>query len=251
MSNGLAIGGNLNFSVSNNVLLSGNAITRQKTNQKIDFFSTGTPATLNTINGGTDGDLIILRTSANDKKINVVNGTGNLNLNSDYLIDSINHTITLLYDGNVWNEIARSHPDPLEFKYRFAGTTGSNGSYYYFKSSGDMSTQMVSPYHADAVVRIPYDCELTKIIIGYSDTITDASRLFIYKFGTSVREVTTAELTQNTTSTTFGASFIHKEITTNVGQTWSAGDTLMMRYFKITAASAVNSIYVELFFKKV
>lgn len=65
---------------------------------------------LDTINGGTDGDLIIL-TAANDAHTVVCkHNTGNLHLagGADFSLDSVSDTLMLIYNGSDWLEISRS-----------------------------------------------------------------------------------------------------------------------------------------------
>jgi hypothetical protein len=64
---------------------------------------------LDTINGGVDGDLIIL-TAANDARTVVCkDSTGNLRLaGADFSLDSVDDTLMLIYNGANWLEISRS-----------------------------------------------------------------------------------------------------------------------------------------------
>lgn len=73
---------------------------------------TGTADDLATINGGYDGQLIVLRTATSGDTITVKDGTGNLQLaGGDFAMDSRNDKLTLIYDADLsqWSEVARSN----------------------------------------------------------------------------------------------------------------------------------------------
>jgi hypothetical protein len=69
---------------------------------------TGSADNLATINGGFDGALLVLSGTAS-KTITVKDGTGNLKLASDCVLDNFEDTITLIKRGTEWLEIARSN----------------------------------------------------------------------------------------------------------------------------------------------
>jgi len=66
---------------------------------------------LDTINGGQDGQILVLRALSDSVTITVKDGTGNLSLEGDCTLDNYHDTITLIYDGATasWLEIARSN----------------------------------------------------------------------------------------------------------------------------------------------
>lgn len=66
---------------------------------------------LDTINGGADGKILILRAFDTTHTVVVKNGTGNIRCGSDMSLDSKEDTHTLMYIGDlgVWVEIARAN----------------------------------------------------------------------------------------------------------------------------------------------
>ena len=65
---------------------------------------------LDTINGGTSGQIIILRAATSTRDV-VVTEVGNIRLNaagSTFTLNNSQDRIVLQYDGSVWNEISRS-----------------------------------------------------------------------------------------------------------------------------------------------
>jgi len=66
---------------------------------------------LDTINGGKEGDIIVLKAEDSARTVVVKHGTGNLQLNAqaDFSMDNANDVIILIYDGTNWLEISRSN----------------------------------------------------------------------------------------------------------------------------------------------
>lgn len=64
---------------------------------------------LDTISGGANaGQLLILSAANSARTVVAKDGTGNLRLNGDFAMDNAEDTLTLLYNGANWLEIARS-----------------------------------------------------------------------------------------------------------------------------------------------
>jgi hypothetical protein len=54
------------------------------------------------------GSILVLRAISSDRTVTVKDGTGNLRLSADMVLDHATDTITLMWDGSIWAEIARS-----------------------------------------------------------------------------------------------------------------------------------------------
>jgi len=63
---------------------------------------------LATINGGTSGDILILRSANNSRDTTVKDGSGNLRIAGDFTLTNSQDTIELLFDGSNWIELSRS-----------------------------------------------------------------------------------------------------------------------------------------------
>ena len=65
---------------------------------------------LDTISGGTVGDIIIIKSISNGRDITISDSTGNilLDASANFTLTHIHDTITLLYNGAFWVEISRS-----------------------------------------------------------------------------------------------------------------------------------------------
>lgn len=61
-----------------------------------------------TATGLTAGHLVVLRAENVSRVVTLKDGTGNLLLNGDYALSATDRTITLIYDGTNWRELARS-----------------------------------------------------------------------------------------------------------------------------------------------
>jgi hypothetical protein len=59
-----------------------------------------------TINGGTEGDVLFIRASSDTVTITVKDGTGNIQCGGDRVLDNLQDTMQLLYDGTNWLEVS-------------------------------------------------------------------------------------------------------------------------------------------------
>lgn len=85
------------------------AITIDSMYHKVETESGAATDDLDTINGGTLGQILILKTNDSSHDVTLKDGTGNLNLAGDFTLDNGQDTITLLCEGTQWNEVARSN----------------------------------------------------------------------------------------------------------------------------------------------
>lgn len=77
-------------------------VTKTKAYHTIDTEGDGSPDDLDTINGGTEGDIIIVRAEHTDRTVIVKNATGNIILAADVTLDDTNKHLMLIYDGTNW-----------------------------------------------------------------------------------------------------------------------------------------------------
>lgn len=65
---------------------------------------------IDTINGGIEGDLLVIcpSTSGGADTVTAKDGTGNLHLNGDFAMDHVDDRMTLIRTATGWNELARS-----------------------------------------------------------------------------------------------------------------------------------------------
>jgi hypothetical protein len=61
------------------------------------------------INGGTEGDVLVLRAANGDHTVVVKDGTGNIQCAGDCSLDNAQDTISLIFDGASWVEVSRSN----------------------------------------------------------------------------------------------------------------------------------------------
>lgn len=90
--------------------ISGGIVTVTKSHHSIDTESAAASDDLDTLTatGLTDGFVIVLRPANVAHVVTLKDGTGNLLLNGDYALSATDRTITLIYDGTNWRELARS-----------------------------------------------------------------------------------------------------------------------------------------------
>lgn len=82
-------------------------VTRTQRRHKVDTEVQAATDDLDTINGGVDGEEIILRAVSGSRTVVVKNGTGNINMASDFSLDDATKSIHLWYNGDTseWNRV--------------------------------------------------------------------------------------------------------------------------------------------------
>lgn len=90
--------------------IASDTITIGKSSKLIKIDSEGAASTddLSTINGGTVGQVIIIKSSSVSRVITVKDKVGNIDLSGDFVLDATDDTLTLVWNGTYWCEIARS-----------------------------------------------------------------------------------------------------------------------------------------------
>ena len=86
------------------------AITVDDSFHKVDTESDAATDDLDTISGGSDGQILILVAENSARTVVVKNGTGNISCGADFSLDHVEDTITLIYDDSKskWLKIASS-----------------------------------------------------------------------------------------------------------------------------------------------
>jgi hypothetical protein len=97
-----------NLGTGSELTISSGAITVTEFYHKVDTEGDAASDDLDTINGGSTGDSLVLRQVANARDVTVKDGTGNLKLNSDFVMTNVNRTITLIKISSIWVETSRS-----------------------------------------------------------------------------------------------------------------------------------------------
>jgi len=87
--------------------IASNAVTKTLSFHKVDT-SGGASEDLNTISGGAEGDLLIIRAANDARTVVAKDGVGNLALAGDCSLDNVQDTLTLIFDGTNWIELSRS-----------------------------------------------------------------------------------------------------------------------------------------------
>ncbi len=104
---------------------------------------------LDTVTAGTgitEGAVLVLRAENTARVVTAKDGTGNLVLNGDFILSATDRTLTLLYDGTNWVELARSVQVVNRVLDRdvavatVASTTDETTVYTYTVPGGTLST---------------------------------------------------------------------------------------------------------------
>ena len=96
----------------------GGAVTKTKSYHHIDTASDDPTDDLDTINGGSDGDILLLHAEHTDRTIVLKNETGNLHISADITLDNDHKIVELMYDGQTseWHligDIAKTREWPM------------------------------------------------------------------------------------------------------------------------------------------
>jgi hypothetical protein len=94
----------LNLKDSTEITIAGGIVTASQSFHRIDTESNGPTDDLDTINGGSDGDILFLRAENDARTVVLKHGTGNIvtAAGTDYSLDTINKIAMLIFDGSNW-----------------------------------------------------------------------------------------------------------------------------------------------------
>jgi hypothetical protein len=99
-------GGNVNLTAATELTIAEGVVTSTKSYHTIDTADNAASDELDSIGGGTTGDVIIIRAESDARTVIVKDATGNIRSSGDRTLDSDQDTMTLLFNGAVWLEVA-------------------------------------------------------------------------------------------------------------------------------------------------
>lgn len=88
--------------------ISAGAITADRTAHAVDTEGAASTDDLVTINGGTDGNILVLYPADSARTVVVKDGTGNIQISGDFTMDNAQDTITLIKRGLSWQRLSSS-----------------------------------------------------------------------------------------------------------------------------------------------
>jgi hypothetical protein len=97
-----------NLGTTTELTIATGVITVTKSYHRVDTEANAASDDLDTINGGSEGDLLVLRAEDGSHTVVVKDGTGNIECAGDFSMDNAFDRITLLYSGGAWVELCRS-----------------------------------------------------------------------------------------------------------------------------------------------
>jgi len=93
---------NVAWGTATELTIASGAITKTQSFHKIDTEGDAASDDLDTINGGSEGEVQVIRCVSSARVIRVKNGTGNIEMATDVLLDETGKMLTLIYDGTNW-----------------------------------------------------------------------------------------------------------------------------------------------------
>lgn len=100
---------NIALEASVELTIAGGVVTKTKSYHRIDTTGDVPSSDLDTINGGSGGDVLFIEAEHTDRTIVVKNGTGNIQMpGGDVSLDATGIVLTLIYNGRLskWVKIA-------------------------------------------------------------------------------------------------------------------------------------------------
>lgn len=88
--------------------LATDAITITTSRHKVDTQAAAATDDMSTINGGNDGQILILQAANAARTVVAKDGVGNLRLNGDFSMDNSEDVLVLVKNGSTWYEVSRS-----------------------------------------------------------------------------------------------------------------------------------------------
>lgn len=105
--------GFIKFGTPSELTIASGAVTATRSHHTIDTEGDAASDDLDTINGGTEGALLILRAANSNRTVVVKDGTGNIQIGGDKTLDNAQDRLTLIYDSSIgvgaWVEITRAN----------------------------------------------------------------------------------------------------------------------------------------------
>lgn len=105
----LTLTGFLNLQSGGTLTISSGAITAAASRHAVDTQGGAATDDLDTISGGADGDILVIYTANSARDVTAKDGTGNLALAGDFVMDNIRDRLTLMKESGTWVELCRSN----------------------------------------------------------------------------------------------------------------------------------------------
>lgn len=103
------LAGKVVFGGFSDLTIASGVVTVTSSLHGIDTEASASTDDLNTINGGTLGQLLVVKATSGARTVVMKDGTGNLALAGDFSLDNVDDIMTLIYIGTEWREISRSN----------------------------------------------------------------------------------------------------------------------------------------------
>jgi hypothetical protein len=98
----------LNLGVPTELTIAAGVITRTRSNHTVDTQGDAATDDLDTILGGVEGDILLLRAANSARDVVIKDGTGNILMPADMTLDNAADIELLYFDGTNWLEITGS-----------------------------------------------------------------------------------------------------------------------------------------------
>ncbi len=181
---------NIAFGASSELTIASGAVTKTQTYHTIDTESDAAADDLDTINGGSAGDVLIISSADDARVVTLKDMTGNLDLGGDVLLGSTLDRVMLMFNGTNWVPLAFTnvrkllHVNGFQYPDLSAWVPTLSGAYLPASQTDEKVWLPLSLLEGDEVVSytlygdatesaaLTLDCKLVRV--DHADPITTA-----------------------------------------------------------------------------
>lgn len=96
---------NVAWGAATELTISSGAVTKTQSYHKIDTEGDAASDDLDTINGGSEGEVQVIRSVSSARVVRVRTGMGNIEMTADVILDEVGKMLTLIHDGTNWQAL--------------------------------------------------------------------------------------------------------------------------------------------------
>ena len=96
---------NAAWGIAAELTITAGIVTKTQSFHKIDTEGDAATDDLDTISGGSEGEVLVIRCESGARVVTVKNGTGNIIMDADVELNDVGKMLALIYDGSYWRAL--------------------------------------------------------------------------------------------------------------------------------------------------